>query len=212
MTIAMDQASEAVLEVDAAPARLQALLDRQRSAFLAEGPPSAVVRRDRIDRLSMAVLEHADDLAEAPLLDFGNRPLATSIGSDVLGSLPDIDHARQHPESWMAPQPIEGYAARGLPTIAQHPPKGVVGVIGPWNFPVSLVITPAVEALAAGNRVMIRVSEIPARTGEVLAAAIAERMSSEEVVVVLDGPRERAASTRAQPTSTSTEHEGSVSE
>jgi coniferyl-aldehyde dehydrogenase len=181
------------VEIDATPERLRELLDAQRSAFLREGPPTAAVRRDRIDRLSLAVLEHADELAEALMADFGNRPLRNSLGSDILGSLPDIEFVRTHLEEWMAPRHIEGSDERGLPTVVQTRPKGVVGVIGPWNFPVSLVVTPAVEALAAGNRVMIKVSEVPSRTADVLAQAVAERLDPEEVVVVRGGPATAAA-------------------
>ena len=182
----------ATVEIDPSPARLRELLDAQRTAFLAEGPPSAEVRRDRIDRLSLAVLEHANELADALMADFGNRPLADSLRTDILGSLADIDYVREHLEEWMQPQRVAGSAERGLPTIIQNRPKGVIGVIGPWNFPVSLVITPAVEALAAGNRVMIKVSEVPSRTADALAAAIATRLDPAEVVVVR-GAAETAA-------------------
>ncbi|SHN16527.1 aldehyde dehydrogenase family protein [Cryptosporangium aurantiacum] len=183
----------AILAPDLSPHRMREILEDQRTAFLREGPPSAAVRRDRIDRLSLAVLEHADELAEALMADFGNRPLANSISSDILGSLPDIEHVRAHLEEWMQPRIIEGTAERGTPTFVQNRPKGVVGVIGPWNFPVTLVVTPAIEALAAGNRVMLKFSEIPARTAEVFARAVAERLDSEEVAVLRGGPETSAA-------------------
>jgi len=183
----------AILDADLSPHRMREILSDQRTAFLREGPPSAAVRRDRIDRLSLAVLEHADELAEALMADFGNRPLAHSISSDILGSLPDIEHVRANLETWMEPRVIDGTAERGTPTFVQSRPKGVVGVIGPWNFPVSLVVTPSIEALAAGNRVMIKFSEIPARTAEVFARAVATRLDPVEVAVLRGGPETSAA-------------------
>lgn len=192
MTLSADLRS-AVLEEDASPEKMREILDAQRAAFLREGPPSAAVRRNRIDRLWLAVLEHADEIAEALMADFGNRPLATSISSEVLGSLPDVELVRANFEEWMRPQPIDGTAERGMPTFVQNRPKGVVGVMGPWNFPVHLVVAPAVEALAAGNRVMIKFSEVPARAAEVFARAVAEQFDADEVTVVRGGPRTSAA-------------------
>jgi coniferyl-aldehyde dehydrogenase len=177
-----------VLELDASRERMSQVLDAQRAAFLREVIPTAPIRQSRIDRLSLAVLEHAEELAEALMIDFGNRPLATSIGSDILGSLPDIEFVRAHLEEWMQDTLIAGTLERGTPTFIQTRPKGVVGVIGPWNFPISLVVTPAVEALAAGNRVMIKFSEIPSRTADVFASAVAEYLDPEEVAVVRGGP------------------------
>ncbi|MDP9792969.1 coniferyl-aldehyde dehydrogenase [Catenuloplanes nepalensis] len=189
----MTQSTGTILDPDVSPERMREVLDAQRAAFLRDGPPSAAVRRDRIDRLSLAVLEHADELAEALMADFGNRPPATSLGSDILGALPDVAHVRDRLEEWMQPRIIEGTAERGTPTFVQYRPKGVVGVIGPWNFPVSLVVTPAIEALAAGNRVMIKFSEVPARTAEVFARAVATRLDPDEVTVVRGGPQTSAA-------------------
>jgi len=187
-----------LLDAEPSADQMREVLDAQRAAFLREGIPSADVRRSRIDRLSLAVLEHAEELAEALMADFGNRPLATSIGSDILGSLPDIEFVRAHLEEWMQDRIVDGSADAGTPTFVQSRPKGVVGVIGPWNFPISLVVVPAIEALAAGNRVMIKFSEIPSRTADAFAAAVAERLDPEEVAVVRGGPTTSAAFSELQ--------------
>ncbi|WP_237556993.1 aldehyde dehydrogenase family protein [Streptomyces sp. SID4956] len=168
-------------------AELRELLAAQQRAFLEEGPPSAEVRRNRIDRLTAALLEHADELTAALNADFGNRPEANSLSSDVLGALGDVALVRQELEAWMADVEIPAAADKGLPTFVQSRPKGVVGIMGPWNFPVSLVFQPAIEAFAAGNRVMMKFSEIPSRTAEVFARAVAQRFSPEEAVVVRGG-------------------------
>ncbi|MFI0968290.1 aldehyde dehydrogenase family protein [Streptomyces sp. NPDC021080] len=172
---------------DISAAELRDLLAAQQRAFLAEGPPSAEVRRNRIDRLTAALLEHADELTAALSADFGNRPEANSLSSDVLGSMGDVTLVRTELESWMADVEIPAAADKGLPTFVQSRPKGVVGIVGPWNFPVSLVFQPAIEAFAAGNRVMIKFSEVPSRTAEVFARAVAGRFSPDEAVVVRGG-------------------------
>lgn len=169
------------------------LLDRQRRAFLAEGPPTPEVRLDRIRRLTLALLENADEIAAALDADFGNRPASVSLSSDVLGSLTGLPQLQAELTDWMADRPVPGSAEKGMPTFIQHRPKGVVGVVGPWNFPVNLTFLPALEALAAGNRVMIKFSEIPGRTAEVFARAVADHLTPDEVVVVRGGAETAAA-------------------
>lgn len=173
--------------VDVTREELQRLLDAQRAAQALDPIPDAATRRDRIDRFVAAVLEHADELAAALDADFGSRPATTSIELDILGGMGSITFARENFEEWMAPIEVPGGLGGAFPTYIQNRPKGVVGVIGPWNFPVVLAFVPTVEALAAGNRVMIKFSDMTPRAGAVFARAVASRMSPEEVVVVNGG-------------------------
>ncbi|WP_416981431.1 aldehyde dehydrogenase family protein [Streptomyces sp. T028] len=167
------------------PADLQRrLLDAQRAAFLAEGPPTVDVRLDRIDRFLACVLEHAEELSVALDADFGSRPPLANLASDIVSAIPGVELIRRDLAAWMADEEIPRSAEAGTPAFVQTRPKGVVGVVGPWNFPVALVVQPAIEALAAGNRVMIKFSEVPERTAEVFAQAVATRMAPEEVVVI----------------------------
>ncbi|MFN2539654.1 MAG: aldehyde dehydrogenase family protein [Mycobacteriales bacterium] len=169
------------------PTDLEGLFQAQRAAFLQEGPPSAAVRRSRLDRLLVAVLGVADDLTAALEADFGHRPRTFSLYVDVAGTISSIQHLRDHLEEWMAPREVPGSEAAGLPTTIDVAPLGVVGVIGPWNFPVSLVVQPAAEAIAAGNRVMIKFSDVNTRAGAVLARAVGEEFDPTELVVVNGG-------------------------
>ncbi|MBO0854041.1 MAG: aldehyde dehydrogenase family protein [Nocardia sp.] len=173
--------------VDVAPEELQRLLDAQRAAQDLDPIPDAATRRDRVDRLVAAVLDYRSELAEALSADFGARPVTTSLEVDILGGLQEIADTRERIEEWMAPTEVPAALGGAIPTFVQNRPKGVVGVIGPWNFPVVLVFVPAVEALAAGNRVMIKFSDMMPRTGAVFARAVASRMRPEEVVVVNGG-------------------------
>ena len=177
----------APLPADPSAALQRQLLDAQRAAFLAEGPPALDVRLDRIDRLLACVLEHAEELCVALDADFGSRSPLASLASDIVGVLPDVQLIREHLARWRADEELPGSAEAGTPAYVQTRPKGVVGVIGPWNFPVTLVVQPAIEALAAGNRVMIKFSEVAGRTAEVFARAVATRMDPAEVAVVRGG-------------------------
>ncbi|AMT72636.1 aldehyde dehydrogenase family protein [Mycobacteroides immunogenum] len=185
MTTRIEPTTDSTAEVSSG--ELQRLLDAQRTAQAADPIPDAATRRDRIDRFVAAVLEHSTELAEALDADFGSRPATVSLEIDILGSLGTIAYARENLEAWMAPTEVQAGLSGVIPTFVQNRPKGVVGVIGPWNFPVALVFVPTVEALAAGNRVMIKFSDMTPRTGEVFARAVASRMSPEEVIVINGG-------------------------
>lgn len=172
---------------DVSAAGLRRLLDAQRAAQAADPIPDAATRRRRIDRLVAAVLEHGAELAEALNADFGSRPPTVSLELDILGGLEAINFTRENLQEWMAAEEVPAALGGAIPTFVQNRPKGVVGVIGPWNFPVVLVLVPAVEALAAGNRVMIKFSDLAPRAGAVFARAVASRMSPEEVTVINGG-------------------------
>ena len=157
---------------------LERILALQRAAYLAEGVASAAVRRSRIDRLNLAVLEHADELAEALTEDYGQRPLTLTKAFDVLGWVGDAADVYGNLEKWMEPTELDG-------AFIQQKPLGVVGVIGAWNFPMNLTVEPAMAVLAAGNRVMIKFPDFHVRTGRVFKKAVAEYLAEDEVAVVL---------------------------
>ncbi len=168
---------------------LRTVLDRQRRAFEAEGPPSAAVRRDRIDRLMALLLENTDAFVDAMAADYGTRSKAGSLFTEVLGVVPVVEHTRRHVAQWMRTTPLLR-AARlvGLRAEVQPTPLGVVGIIGPWNFPVNLVVLPAAAAFAAGNRVMIKMSEITGRTAELMKTLAPTYFTPDELTVATGGP------------------------
>ncbi|EUA36472.1 coniferyl aldehyde dehydrogenase [Mycobacterium avium subsp. avium 2285 (R)] len=174
-------------------AALKAMLDAQRSDFRRSGAPSAALRRDRIDRLILLLTEGADEFSAALNADFGNRPHAINLVSDIVGILPDLKAIRRQLESWMRPQRIRSATLIGAPTVVENKPLGVVGIIGAWNFPVALAVQPAAAAFAAGNRVMVKFSEVTARTSELFAAKAAQYFDPTELAVVSGGPEVGAA-------------------
>ena len=161
---------------------LEQILAIQKEAFLADPQPGARTRRDRISRLKSLVLDNATELAEAMREDYGSRPEVLSTLADIASSMPDLDHQRSHLKKWMKPErPSRLLDRAGFVQEVRHDPKGVVGIIGPWNFPLYLTIVPAGSALSAGNRVMIRPSSVTARTTEVLCSKAPEYFSVDEV-------------------------------
>ncbi len=173
---------------------LHEILEVQRAAFLADGIPDAGTRVDRISRLQAMVLDNADRLVDALREDFGSRPRELSMSADVISCMADLDHQRKHLPAWMGVTVPRTVLNRlGLRHQVRHDPKGVVGIIGPWNFPVQLTVVPAGAAFAAGNRVMLRPSEITARTLEVLADIAPGYFAVEELAVLTDAHGDGAA-------------------
>jgi len=167
---------------------LTTLLDEQRRAFLAEGPPTAAVRRDRIDRLVAMVLDNRDAYVDALSTDFGTRARTGTLFTEIMGMLSVIEHTRAHIDKWMKPRnPKPGARLYGIRAEVQPTPLGVVGIIGPWNFPLNLVVLPAAAAFAAGNRVMIKMSEITGHTAELTRSLASSYFDPTEFAVVTGG-------------------------
>ncbi|MGW6697645.1 coniferyl aldehyde dehydrogenase [Nocardia sp. NPDC055049] len=179
------------------PDELVAILERQRQSFLREGPASAAVRRDRIDRLLAMVLDNIDDFVEAMSRDFGTRSRTGMLFAEIMGMLTAFEHTRSQTERWMRPiRPNRLARLYGIRTEIHPSPLGVVGIVGPWNFPLQLVVVPAASAFAAGNRVMIKMSEITAHTAELTRSLAGRYFHQDELAVVTGGPDIGAAFTR----------------
>ena len=134
-----------------------------------------------------AVLDNADELCDALNEDFGQRCAAATLATDILAPLPDILHIRRNVAAWSRPRRIRQgmHSLLGMRVRIVPQPLGVVGVIAPWNFPITLALQPTFAALAAGNRVMIKMSEVTPRAAEVLARLVAETFVIEELAVVV---------------------------
>ena len=168
---------------DAMPPLRQAFA-RMRSAFHADMAPTLAIRRDRLARVARMTRRHARDIIEAVSADFGHRSPHETLIADLLAVDEAIKHARHHLASWMRPQRIATammYRPGYNRLIAQ--PLGVVGVVAPWNYPYQLSMLPAVAALAAGNRVMIKPSELAPRTAELMARIVRESFGEDELAV-----------------------------
>jgi len=176
-------------------------LDPKQTAFRAEGPVSAEVRRARIQSVIDALIAHADALVEAMGADFGGRPASFSLANDVLGSLGSLKHARDHLQNWMpdSPRPsLPPFDQFGATAWVRYQPKGVVGIIGTWNAPIFTLLSPLACALAAGNRAVLKPSEIAPRTAEALTRALADKVDP-LVVSVVNGGAEVANAFTHQP-------------
>ena len=177
-------------EIITTAAGLAGLLQQQRQAFAAAGAVSAAERRRRIQTAIDLLVKHHKPLAEAMDADFGGRPKGYSLMNDVLGSLTSLKYARDHFEPWMASEPrtaFPPYDQLGAQAWVMYQPKGTVGIIGTWNAPLFTLFSPLASALAAGNRAILKPSEVVPRTAQVVAEAVAELFDPLEVGIVTGG-------------------------
>ena len=170
-----------------APEQLPSLLAAQKQAFVAAGPVSAELRRARIQRVIELLVSYQQPLIEAMDADFGGRPQGFSLMNDVLGSLASLKYARDHLEHWVEDEPrqvFSPYDQMGAKAWVMHQPKGTIGILGTWNAPLFTLLSPLACVLAAGNRAILKPSEVVPRTADVLAGAFAELFDPLEIAVV----------------------------
>lgn len=173
------------------------LIARQRAAHLAAGAPSAEERIDRLDRCIALLKENGSAFEDTLDADFGNRSRHASALTDIMTPVGALQHARKHVRAWMRPEkrPVDPWllGLLGAKARIQFQPKGVVGIVSPWNFPVGLVFSPLASAFAAGNRAIVKPSEYTPRTAELMQSQIEARFSPDELAVVTGGPDVGAA-------------------
>ena len=184
----MDIAAERLTQLAAAPAPagdLQACFDAHRRAFAADPFPDAAARRDRLERMRCLVEANERRFANAICADFGNRSRHETVIAETFFVLAGIAHTRRHLARWMKQRRV-GTSFHSLPgrSWILPQPLGVVGVVSPWNYPLQLALAPAVAALAAGNRVMIKPSEITPRLSQLLAELVGAAFAPDECAVL----------------------------
>ena len=166
-------------------AQMQACLRQQQQAYQQDPYPSLAVRMDRLDRLLKMSEVATEALIEAISADFGNRSRHETLLAELSMSQGAIRNAKRHLKGWMKPRRVATPLAY-MPSTNQmiRQPLGVVGVVAPWNYPYQLSIGPTICAIAAGNRVMIKPSELTPRFSALLAKIIAEHFAPDEISVI----------------------------
>lgn len=187
----MNAPATPIAAADAASA-MRSILERQKAAHLRDGAPSLAQRRERLDRCITLLIRHRQEIEDALNTDFGSRSKEATAFTDIAGSIGPLKHARDNLARWMKPERRPTTPALlglfGARAEVRFQPKGVVGVISPWNFPVNLTFAPLAGILAAGNRAMIKPSEFTPATSELMARMFGSVFSEEEIAVIVGGP------------------------
>ncbi|RKO40426.1 coniferyl aldehyde dehydrogenase [Burkholderia mallei] len=166
-------------------ATLDALLRDQRAAYLRAPYPSWATRADHLRALRKMLLENRDALAAAINADFGHRAKEEVLMSEIWLAKEEIDEALKHGKHWIKPKSrtmnkwLRPARAKVMPQ-----PLGVVGIVVPWNYPVLLAAGPLICALAAGNRAIVKMSELTPRTSQLFEELISKTFARDHVAVV----------------------------
>lgn len=175
------------------------IFKNQQVAFAKNKMPSFAQRMEDLGKLYEAVKSHEAEIADAISADFGYRSAFESKMAEVSFVLIEIKHTRKHLRRWMKPERRKTalHFKMGSNRV-EFQPKGVVGILSPWNYPFQLAMAPLVAALAAGNRVMIKPSEFSPKTGALMKALLAG-IFDETRVAIVEGGADVAAQFSALP-------------
>jgi len=164
---------------------LDTALRRMRDAQARDPLPAWPVRAERLRALERLLLAHRAEIAAAIHADFGNRPAEETELLEIFPSLSAVRHALRHGKHWMlSKRRFADLLFMPARTELRPQPLGVVGIIVPWNYPLYLAVGPLVDALAAGNRVMLKMSEYTPRFSALFAELVARYFRNDEVQVV----------------------------
>jgi len=166
---------------------LPALLRAQQQAFAQDMCPSRELRLDRLARLERLLDADAErEFAACIAQDFGCRSRVETVLAEAIFTRSALRHARSHLRRWMKPRrvPTSPIYWPGRSRLYRQP-LGVIGIISPWNYPLQLALAPLVGVLAAGNRALLKPSELTPRFSQALAQRIAAQFGADEIAVVI---------------------------
>jgi len=189
--ITANKAKSPVFKVDLNVEDMRLLFTKQKEAWLANGIPDYTTRIDRMDRLITLLVDSKDEIAATLSEDYGGRSIEGSL-LEVLVVVNTLKYNKIHLRDWMEPELHEAPFPDAVARV-EFQPKGVVGVVSPWNFPWALAFSPIASIFAAGNLCMLKPSELAPRTSALMAQLIAQFFHDTEFTVLQGGPETGAA-------------------
>ena len=172
------------------------VLSKQRAAYNSMRPEPIALRKDRIERAMKLLKDHSEDLCKAMSADFGNRSPSQSMLTDIVGTVNFGKYCLKRIDRWAKPEKRSVQFPLGLlgaKAELRFEPKGVIGILSPWNFPVNLTFGPLMQVFAAGNRALIKPSEFTEKTSELMKSLVGKYFTEEECAVFTGGPEVAAA-------------------
>ena len=170
---------------------MENILEVQKKAFLKEGPPSLEKRTDLLKRCVALIETHQEKIIKALNQDFQNRSVDEIKISEIDQTIRNILFTIKKLNKWMQPQrrfSSLGTDLLGAKSFLQPSPLGTVGIIAPWNFPVGLIFYPLASIFAAGNRAMVKPSEITPATANIIKEGVEKYFDISELAVITGGP------------------------
>jgi coniferyl-aldehyde dehydrogenase len=173
---------------------LSSLVARQRASFLQHGAPTLEQRKQDLTKLRTALVARRSEIEEAINSDFGHRSRHETAIMELVGPIECIKYLHRNLRNFMKPSRRHvAMQMRFGKARVEYQPLGVVGIIAPWNYPVTLALMPVATAIAAGNRVMLKPSEFTPKTNDVLTAMLGEIFDEDQVAIVAGDAKVGAA-------------------
>lgn len=187
MTIPTSTAAPAI--ADPAITELARIVAAQKKAFAGSPFPSVDERRQHLAILAGAVMSHRDRIEAAMKRDFGEHPAPLTDLTEVLGVAGQAMYASERLPDWVADdqRDVDAVFCGSATARIAYQPKGVVGILAPWNLPFLLSLGPLVDVLAAGNRAVIKPSELAPHCAELIRELVAGAFAEDHVAVVCGG-------------------------
>lgn len=161
------------------------ILNRQKESFKRRGVSTCEQRKEHLTRLQKAVIQYKDKLVEAAQSDFGHRSPHETLASEVLAVAGEAAAHKGKLKKWMKAQNVPfSLQAAGAQGKIIYQPKGVVGILGAWNYPVAMIFSPLVAVLGAGNHCMIKPPDLTPAVGEVAKELIANNFDEDHITVI----------------------------
>ena len=178
---------------------LRPVFERLKHAQHVHPYPSYSQRQQQLQQLEQAVRHHQAQLCQAVSQDFGHRSTDESIRIEILPTIQGLQYHQQQLKKWLQPERRHvSWLFQPASNRIEYQPKGVVGIIVPWNYPIFLTLGPLMAAIAAGNRVMLKLSEDTPATNHRLQQLLATVFTADDVVV-FTGDAQQAAEFSALP-------------
>lgn len=169
--------------LDSTSHEIERIYALQQRARVVVGASSAAERIAKLRRFERAMLDRADEIRAAMWEDY-RKPAAEVDLSEIYPVVSEARHAIRHLRSWMKPKRVSGRLALiGARSSIHYEPKGVVLIMAPWNFPFNLTLGPLVSAIAAGNCVMVKPSELTPASTACMKRILGELFDESEVAV-----------------------------
>jgi coniferyl-aldehyde dehydrogenase len=181
-----------VFKVELNAEEMRLLHTKQRKAWLANRIPNYATRIGRLNRLIALLVDNRDEIAATLNEDYGGRSIQESLLLEVLYLVDCLKFNKVHLREWMYPELHEAPFSDGLARV-EFQPKGVIGVISPWNLPWLLAFLPVINIFAAGNVCMLKPSELTPKTSALIARLVAQFFDETELTVLQGGPETGAA-------------------
>ncbi|GGO78979.1 putative coniferyl aldehyde dehydrogenase [Marinobacterium nitratireducens] len=177
--------TNAAVNIQNETSRIDRVFNAQRIASRKSPYPTLRERLEALDKIDRLLINNQDAICEAVNADYGNRSSQETRLLEVSQMLSSVAYNKKHLKKWMAPEKRHvGISFLGAKNKVIPQPKGVVGVVSPWNYPLGLAIGPAIAALAAGNRVIVKMAANSQNLCRLLDKLVSAEFSEDQFAVI----------------------------